>query len=62
MKKKLYQMSRINMELIKLAGGKFQPEELIGCRYYGKVYEGILRSMVILAELWYVITGLEEHS
>ena len=39
MKKKLYQMSRINMELIKLAGGKFQPEELIGCRYYGKVYE-----------------------
>ena len=43
MKKKLYQMSRITMELIKLAGGKFQPEELIGCRYYGKVYEGILQ-------------------
>ena len=57
MKKKLYQMSRINMELIKLAGGKFQPEELME-----KYMRGYCSSMVILAELWYVITGLEEHS
>ena len=41
-RKKLYRTGRINMQLIELAGGSFQRENIVKRRYYGNMYEGTL--------------------
>lgn len=42
-RKKLYRTGRINMQLIELAGGSFRRENMVKHKYYGNIYEGILR-------------------
>ena len=41
-RRKLYRTGRINMQLVELAGGSFQRENIVKHRYYGNMYEGIL--------------------
>ena len=42
-RKKLYRTGKINMQLIELAGGSFRRENMVKHKYYGNIYEGVLR-------------------